>query len=293
MDLRQLSCFVAVAEAGNFRRGAARARVPQPTATQLIQRLEREVGHPLFDRATRPVALTAAGGRLLPEARRVLASAREALRVARGECGGSPLPVRVGTAEEMGPRLTDLLLRVRDSHPGLRVELHAEKADDRLRMVRDGELDAAFVRVREEYPGLHLERVWSDELVVALSTANPLTADPALGLARLRDLPLRLPRDVDPLLRRAVVGACEAAGFSPVPGRPFTTGQDGLAELGLDAGAWTVAHPAAARRAEGALVTHRSLTPALVVPVSLATRGEAGDARALTLLAACRDVTPV
>jgi len=83
VELRQLECFVIVAEELNFRRASERLHIVQPTVTLQVQRLEREIGARLFDRSTRPIGLTEEGTRFLPEARGVLAAARQAVDAVR------------------------------------------------------------------------------------------------------------------------------------------------------------------------------------------------------------------
>jgi hypothetical protein len=68
------------------------------------------------------------------------------------------------------------------------VRLTARPLPDRLAAVRSGELDAAFVRVLSEAPGLDVLPLWSDPLVAA----HPLAALPELHPAQLADLPVRL-----------------------------------------------------------------------------------------------------
>ena len=65
MELRQLEAFVAVATQLHLGRAAERMRLAAPTLSELIRRLERELGTPLFTRTTRRVALTSAGTELL------------------------------------------------------------------------------------------------------------------------------------------------------------------------------------------------------------------------------------
>ena len=77
MEIHQLTYFVAVAETGSFSRAAERCNIAQPSLSQQIQKLEQELGEPLFDRLTRRVVLTDAGRNLLPRATTILAELQD------------------------------------------------------------------------------------------------------------------------------------------------------------------------------------------------------------------------
>jgi DNA-binding transcriptional LysR family regulator len=78
MDLNQLETFLAVAEEKSFSRAAVRLHRTQPAISQVIRKLEHEIGETLFDRTSRDGSLTAPGTLLRDYALRLLALRREA-----------------------------------------------------------------------------------------------------------------------------------------------------------------------------------------------------------------------
>jgi DNA-binding transcriptional LysR family regulator len=193
------------------------------------------------------VRLTSAGERLLPEARAVLAVAGRTRQIAASIAAGAGGLLRVGTSQGLGERLAQILEVLRRAAPTLEVRLVSAPVTERLARVRSGELDVAFVRAVTAAPGVELLPVWNDPLTVALPAAHPLAAQPAIQLRQLSPIPLRLAaRDDNPPFHDLVLGACADAGFQPLPGPPFTTPQDALAEIGTGPPTWTVLYTAAA-----------------------------------------------
>ncbi|MFE6403496.1 LysR family transcriptional regulator [Streptomyces alboflavus] len=243
MELRQLQYFAAVADAGGFSRAAERLGIVQSAVSQQVRRLERELGVALFDRSTRHVRLSAAGERLLPEARAVLTAAHRTRQVAADIASGAEGLLRLGTVQGPGDRTYRLLDALRRTAPRLRVRLRRLPLTERLAAVRTGELDAALVRAATTAPGLELLPVWRDPLYVALPEDHP-AATQQLRLEQLADLPLRLaPREHNPPFHDLVTGALRAAGAEPPLGPPFTTLQEtltGMAEQRADSPSWTV-----------------------------------------------------
>src|ERR1700760_1995796 len=78
MEIHQLRYVCAIAETGSFSRAAERCQIAQPSLSQQVLKLEKDLGAKLFDRLGRSVGLTEAGRAFLPHARAILHQMEEA-----------------------------------------------------------------------------------------------------------------------------------------------------------------------------------------------------------------------
>src|SRR6185436_17174021 len=101
-SIENLRCFLAAARLLNFRKAARSCALTPAAFGQRIKHLEDELGVALFQRTTRSVTLTEPGIALVPLAQKVLASAEECVRSARGETGPPPMELVLGTRHELG-----------------------------------------------------------------------------------------------------------------------------------------------------------------------------------------------
>jgi DNA-binding transcriptional LysR family regulator len=198
-SIDDLRCFAAAARLLNFR-AAARAVALTPAALgQRIQKLEDELGTPLFRRTTRSVSLTEAGLALVPFAARCLDAARDCVRAARGETGPPPMEITLGTRYELGlswvvPQLEQLAQRF----PSLDLHLYFGSGRDLLLRVRTMEIDCCVSSYRFSDPKLDAIPLHREEYVfvgsAALLRKKPLrTRDHATShtlLDESPDLPL-------------------------------------------------------------------------------------------------------
>ncbi|WP_121183136.1 LysR family transcriptional regulator [Nocardiopsis sp. Huas11] len=246
MELRQLAYFTAVADEGGFARAAAALHVGQPAVSQQVGRLERELGLRLFDRSTRHVRLTAAGERLLGEARAVLAAAERMRRVAAdlASAGAGTRTLHLGTGQAPDAHLYPVLAALAARPEAPRVAITKAQLAERLEGVRSGGMDAALVRDLEDEPGLELLPAWSDPLIAAIPSDHPLADGDTLSLRLLGDLPVRLAEHRhNPPFRRLVARAFLQAGIDPPEGPPFTRLQETLADMAHAPPSWTLFYP--------------------------------------------------
>ena len=142
-----LETFLAIAETGSLTRAGRRIGRSQSAVSLQLQQLEQALGASLFERDTRHVALTAAGERLLPLARRTLESADAAALALRER---PPRTVRVGVPEEYADRLVPEVLDVAGRHdPAVVFEIECAASAELERRVRQRQLDLAVALAEE------------------------------------------------------------------------------------------------------------------------------------------------
>jgi LysR family hydrogen peroxide-inducible transcriptional activator len=174
MELHQLRYLVAVAETGNFTRASERCHITQPSLSQQIINLEREVGHKLFHRLGRKAVMTEAGAALLERARRILFEVENAAK----ELSDGPTlgrRITVGAIPTVAPYLLPpLLLRCRDRHPNLEIQVREDFRTHLVRGVIEGELDLAITSLPLKEPRISVETLLTEPLLLVVGKAHPL-----------------------------------------------------------------------------------------------------------------------
>jgi DNA-binding transcriptional LysR family regulator len=218
LDLRRLSYFLAVAEELHFGRAAARLHIAQPSLSQQIRTLERELGVELLRRDNRRVELTPAGAALLREGRRTLSHAQRAESAARAAGHGISGSLLVGFMGSAGRNLLPAVVReFRGRHPDVAIEVREIALPDTNRAIRDGTVDVAFVRPIEDDPAVALEALPGDRLVAVLPAGHRLARAASIPLAALAGEPFVRPNP-SPVLQPWISFLsiiCDRHGFVP------------------------------------------------------------------------------
>ena len=217
MELRQLRYLVAVADELSFTRAAEREHVAQPALSQQIKRLEEEVGLALVERTTRSVAMTSAGEVLVARARRMLSELEAANAELEALSGVYTGHVYLGVLHTMGPVDVSLVLALfRERHPGVELTVREQSSEELAEMLRDDELDLAFLSVTEsvERKGLGLHQLVSEELVLIVSESHHLAGRRRVQMAELAGEEFISYRE-GARLRELLESAGRSAGFAP------------------------------------------------------------------------------
>lgn len=224
MTLRQIAYFLAVTDDGSFTLAARKLRIAQPSLSQQIQALERDLGADLLERTPRGIRLTPEGREFLPEARAMLAAAQRARLAVRRSAGLEAGELELATVRSLAVGVLPALLgEFRSRHPGVRVWLREFAHRDELNdAVMSGLSDLAVGPRPASWPGPVLALGW-EEFVVIVPDEDPGQANPAsINLRHLSDREWILYQPGHGL-DDVVLFACAKAGFTPRPA--MRTGQ--------------------------------------------------------------------
>src|SRR5579862_2354357 len=174
MDLGVLRIFLAVAHERSFSRAAATVHRTQPAVSQAVRRLEADLGELLFDRSSKTGTLTEAGRMLQNYGQRLVRLAEEtesAVRELRDLRRGRVL---IGANEAAVHTLLPLIVRFRQRHPDIVIDVRRVLARQIAVEVLQGSLDFGALTFRPSEQGLLEVPVGTDELVLLVPPSHPL-----------------------------------------------------------------------------------------------------------------------
>lgn len=175
MNLQDLRYLVAVAEHRHFGRAAESCSVSQPTLSSQIRKLEDGLGVKLLERTNKRVELTPVGSQILDYARQALAAAREMETVASASRDPLVGPLRLGVIPTLAPYLMPLILKpLRQSYPGLTIELWEDQTRALIEGLRSHKLDAALLATAADAPEITEIELFREPLLAALPPRHAL-----------------------------------------------------------------------------------------------------------------------
>jgi DNA-binding transcriptional LysR family regulator len=184
-----------------------------------VRRLEEELGVALLLRLPAGVELTAAGAELVAHAGPILAGVAEARAAMDEHAGGRRGVARVLATPGAVPGLPGALAAFHAVHPGIRVSLRHAPGAEVVALLSTGAADVAVAALGDEArraaAGLDAVTLREEALRLVTPPDHPL-AGAERTAADLRGAALVL-TERGTALRDAVLHACRAAGFSPVP----------------------------------------------------------------------------
>lgn len=219
MTIRQLEVFLAVVREASFSLAARRIHLSQPTLSEHVAELEKELGVRLFVRTARGVGLTEAGRVLESYAARVVSTVGDARRAMQELDGLQRGFLEIGASTTPGLYLLPgVIAAFRANHPGIELRLEIGNSRSIEERVQTNELDLGIVGAHELGSG---ERCLAagvvDELRLVVSPGHAWARRRTLSPDRLVEEPVLL-REAGSATRRVTERALQQAGIAFRPG---------------------------------------------------------------------------
>ncbi|MFB4272974.1 LysR family transcriptional regulator [Nonomuraea sp. GTA35] len=188
MELRDIEIFLTLAEELHFGRTAARLCLSPARVTQAIQKQERQIGAPLFERTNRSVRLTPVGQQLRDDLRPLYAGLKHSMERAQLAGQGITGTLRVGMLPANTYDLRPYWDVFRLRHPEWKLRIQRTQFSDSFATLRRGDIDVLITWLPVDEPDLTVGPVLlAEPRVLAVSTDHELAPRTSVSLEMAAD----------------------------------------------------------------------------------------------------------
>ncbi len=230
--MHQVRYFLAVCRTLNFTKAAEECNVAQPSLTRAVQKLEEELGGPLFHRERANTHLTELGRLMLPHLEQTYAASQAAKALATSVRKGeiAPLRLAVDTTVPVRP-IIDILASLKQSFRGLELTLGSGTRVAVIDKALDGGFDLVVASQAGETPDrLRSWTLFREQCQVVVPGSHRFAGRQSISLQELDGEPMI--ERIDCCLQPGFVAACKAAGVKPDL-RHRASGEDQLQRMVL------------------------------------------------------------
>lgn len=213
-EFHHLQGFIAVARAGNFTKAAEELGLSQSALSRSIQKLEIQIGQPLFDRQPRQVILTPAGETFFPKAKQILSLVEDAFReISEGENIGH---IRLAAIPTIAPFfLPGLLTGFSSEYPEIKVSVTESTSESIVKGSKRGEFDAAIIALPYPIENLKSYPLFDEELFLVLPSGHVLGESEEISVQDLQEIPFVMLRK-EHCLSDQVETFCQRESVHPI-----------------------------------------------------------------------------
>jgi DNA-binding transcriptional LysR family regulator len=217
MDFRQLQYMLMVAEEKSFSKAAQKLYIAQPSLSQFIQKLEKQLGVELFDRTNNPITLTYAGELYIETAKKILDLKDQLHQQMEDIADLKKGCLKIGVAPFRSTYVIPKILPLfHDRFPGIEVILYEGTSTELEDFALKGTTDISLMMIPVPEESLSYVAISKEEILLALPPNHWLskTAAGKISLAALKDEPFVLLKQ-NQKLHHIAMDLCKQAGFKP------------------------------------------------------------------------------
>ncbi|MES2736500.1 MAG: LysR family transcriptional regulator [Verrucomicrobiota bacterium] len=214
LDIQSLEQFVVLARTKNFTRAGEELNLSQSALSRSIQKLEDQLGQPLFERKPREVVLTDLGELLLERAKKILKLVEDTFSELSE--AGRRGRVRLGAIPTIAPYfLPSLLGSFAEKHPDISVIVQEDTTETLIKSCSHGDIDLAIVALPIIAKYLEVEPLFTEELLLVLPAGHPLAAEESIAVASVDGYPFVMLNEAH-CLSENISSFCRRQSVQPV-----------------------------------------------------------------------------
>lgn len=218
MEFRQLLYTIQIATEKNFSRAAEKLHIAQPSLSQQLSKLEKELGVLLFKRSTNSVELTYAGSVFVEKAQQIVDMTDQLRREMEDIADMRKGRLVVGSLPMTGAHVLPYVLPVfREAYPDIEVVLIEESTKRLEQLTASGGTDVSLLTLPLEEPSLAYQPLIEEEICLAVPPDHPYATSgrtTAVGISELKEEPFVLLKKGQGF-RAIAHNLCQSAGFVP------------------------------------------------------------------------------
>lgn len=220
MEIRQLQYALQIAKEMNFSRAAEKLHIAQPSLSQQLSKLEKEIGVLLFQRNTNSVELTYAGSVFMEQAQKIVDHIEQLKREMGDISQMRKGRLIVGSLPITGSHILPLVLPVFQSrYPDIEIVLVEETSANLEALTSSGQTDICLLSLPIDHSALIYQTLIEEEICLAVPPRHHLTLlntqnNPSIHMSMLKDEPFILLKKGQGF-RQITIDLCKTAGFEP------------------------------------------------------------------------------
>lgn len=188
LSLQLLDQFVVLARTKNFTRAAEELHLSQSALSRAIQKLEDQLGQPLFERKPREVVLTELGELLLQRAKHILQLMEDTFSELSE--AGRRGRIRLGAIPTIAPYfLPSLLSSFAKKYPDIAIIVQEDTTENLIKRCHHGEIDLAILALPLMAKNLEVESLFDEELLLVVPVGHPLATSKTLPIDAVEGFP--------------------------------------------------------------------------------------------------------
>ena len=175
MTSQQIEYVLTLAELRSFSKAAKKLYVTQPSLTQYISNLEKQLGLSLFDRSTSPIRLTAAGEVYIAAAQKMKDLEDDLTNELYDLMALKKGTLKIGTSSfRASYLLAKSITAFHAQYPAITISIMEDSMENLLALIQQGKLDLVIGTYAFDYKTFHVEDLAPEQLYLALPPTHPL-----------------------------------------------------------------------------------------------------------------------